>query len=124
MAGLAWTRQVLQDDARSGDLDHLGEPWALPLPPTPLEGGSSRARSSTRRGASTSTTSAGRGPGAAVARERLARLFALAGLDNPAYEAVVAAASPTGECPLDACRRSRVPARGSARRATRASRPS
>ncbi len=28
---LAWAQQVLDDDARGGGADHLGEPWALPL---------------------------------------------------------------------------------------------
>lgn len=28
---LDWARLVLREDARSGDIDHLGEPWAVPL---------------------------------------------------------------------------------------------
>ncbi|NDF65017.1 MAG: general secretion pathway protein GspK, partial [Betaproteobacteria bacterium] len=28
---LDWARLVLREDARSGNLDHLAEPWALPL---------------------------------------------------------------------------------------------
>lgn len=33
-----WGRNVLADDARNG-VDHRGEPWALKLPPTPVEDG-------------------------------------------------------------------------------------
>ena len=40
LAGVQWARQIMQDDARSGIIDHLGEAWALPLPRTPLENGS------------------------------------------------------------------------------------
>ena len=40
LAGVQWARQIMQDDARAGTLDHLGEPWAFPLPRTPLENGS------------------------------------------------------------------------------------
>jgi general secretion pathway protein K len=40
LAGVQWTREILFDDARRGTIDYLGEPWALPLPPTPLERGS------------------------------------------------------------------------------------
>ena len=40
LAGLTWARQLVQLDTRGGSVDHLGEPWALPLPPTPLENGS------------------------------------------------------------------------------------
>ena len=38
-AGLQWARQILQEDARSGAIDHLGEAWAVRLPPTPVENG-------------------------------------------------------------------------------------
>jgi general secretion pathway protein K len=40
LAGVQWSRQIMQDDARGGPIDHLGEPWAYPLPRTPLENGS------------------------------------------------------------------------------------
>ena len=39
-AGLDWARAVLSDDRRSSDVDHLGEPWALRLPPIPVDNGS------------------------------------------------------------------------------------
>ena len=39
MAGVQWARQVLDDDARRSDVDHLREPWAVPLPPIPLDNG-------------------------------------------------------------------------------------
>ena len=32
-AGLDWARAVLSDDRRASTVDHLGEPWALRLPP-------------------------------------------------------------------------------------------
>ena len=44
LAGVQWARQILADDARSGTLDHLGEPWAYPLPPTPIANGSIEGR--------------------------------------------------------------------------------
>src|SRR6185295_13158561 len=42
MAGVQWARQVLDDDARRSDIDHLREPWAIPLPPIPLDNGEIR----------------------------------------------------------------------------------
>lgn len=42
IAGVLWARQILDDDARRSDLDHLGEPWALSLPPIPMEDGEIR----------------------------------------------------------------------------------
>ena len=38
-AGVDWARAVLSDDRRSSSVDHLGEPWALRLPPVPVENG-------------------------------------------------------------------------------------
>ena len=39
-AGLDWARAVLSDDRRASTVDHLGEPWALRLPPMPVDNGS------------------------------------------------------------------------------------
>ncbi len=44
LAGVQWTRQILFDDASRGSIDYLGEPWALPLPPIPLENGTIEGR--------------------------------------------------------------------------------
>ena len=38
-AGADWARAVLSDDRRISGVDHLGEPWALRLPPMPVENG-------------------------------------------------------------------------------------
>ena len=38
-AGLDWARAVLSDDRRASNVDHLGEPWALRLPPMPVDNG-------------------------------------------------------------------------------------
>lgn len=37
--GADWARAVLAADARLGDFDHLGEPWALNVPPTRIDDG-------------------------------------------------------------------------------------
>lgn len=39
-AGLSWARAILGDDRRTSTVDHLNEPWALRLPPIPVENGS------------------------------------------------------------------------------------
>ena len=38
-AGIDWARAVLGDDRRLSSVDHLGEPWAMRLPPVPVDGG-------------------------------------------------------------------------------------
>jgi general secretion pathway protein K len=42
MAGVLWAREILDDDGKRSELDHLGEPWALALPPIPMEDGEIR----------------------------------------------------------------------------------
>ena len=39
LAGADWARAILYDDRRISNVDHLGEPWALKLPPMPVENG-------------------------------------------------------------------------------------
>src|SRR5712691_2917795 len=38
-AGVDWSRAMLSDDRRLSNIDHLGEPWALRLPPMSVESG-------------------------------------------------------------------------------------
>jgi general secretion pathway protein K len=40
----AWAADVLQQDARESQTDHLGEKWARPLPPLPIEDGTVAGR--------------------------------------------------------------------------------
>ncbi len=43
-AGADWARALLSDDLRAGNVDHLGEPWALKLPPMQVENGELEGR--------------------------------------------------------------------------------
>ncbi len=38
-AGVDWARALLGDDRRISSVDHLGEPWAMRLPPVPVDNG-------------------------------------------------------------------------------------
>ncbi len=38
----AWAAEVLRDDIEDSEIDHLGEAWAQPLPPLPLDNGEMR----------------------------------------------------------------------------------
>lgn len=48
--GVDWTRAVLSDDRRSSNVDTLGEPWALRLPPIPVENGTLAGRIEDQQG--------------------------------------------------------------------------
>ena len=88
LAGLAWARQVVRDDARAGPLDHLGESWALPLPPTPLENGSIEGRIVDAQGLVNLNNLTADGAIARADRRRLERLFAQAALPATAIDAL------------------------------------
>jgi general secretion pathway protein K len=96
LAGLAWTRQVLQEDAQGPPVDHLGEPWALPLPPTPLEGGLVDGVIVDAQGRLDANHVAGEAAEAKANRERLQRLLTQAGLDGRAIEALLIDAGQEG----------------------------
>ena len=38
-AGVDWARALLSDDRRLSGVDHLGEPWAMRVPPVPVDNG-------------------------------------------------------------------------------------
>ncbi|MDD2915237.1 MAG: type II secretion system minor pseudopilin GspK [Gallionella sp.] len=49
--GLDWTRALLSNDKRASNVDYLGEPWALRLPPMPVENGELSGRIDDQQGA-------------------------------------------------------------------------
>ena len=87
-AGVQWARQTIEDDATRGPVDHLGEPWAITLPPTPVDGGTVQGRIEDAQARLNVNALAGADAGSAVARERLARLFERRGLDPGLVDAI------------------------------------
>jgi general secretion pathway protein K len=87
-AGVQWARQALRDDGGRGPVDHLGEPWAIPLPPTPVDDGRVEGRIDDAQARLNVNAIAGVDAPAAIARDRLARLFARRGLDAGLVDAV------------------------------------
>ena len=80
MAGVQWTRQILDDDARRSEIDHLGEPWALTLPPIPLEDGEVRGAIVDAQGRLNINALGTADASAEQERVRLTRLFAQRGI--------------------------------------------
>ena len=88
LAGIQWARQILREDARTGSIDHLGEPWALPLPATPIASGSIEGRIEDAQ-ARLNLNALARDDGASVVeRARLARLFASKGIAPALLDAI------------------------------------
>ena len=73
LAGVQWTRQILAM-TRASPFNHLGEPWALPLPATPVENGSVEGRIIDAQGLlNVNNLAIGSAP--ANERQRFARVF-------------------------------------------------
>ena len=88
LAGVQWARQILQDDARMGTIDHLGEPWALPLPATPIANGVIEGRiedAQARFNVNNLAVDAALGT---TERARLARVFAARGMPPATLDAI------------------------------------
>ena len=94
LAGVQWARQILQDDARGGSLDHLGEPWAFPLPRTPIANGSIEGGIEDAQGRLNLNNLALDDALGKEERERLARLFAARGIASRALEGIAASLAP------------------------------
>jgi len=87
-AAVQWARQILNEDARLTLIDHLGEPWAISLPPIPLENGEIRGSIIDAQGRLNVNALGGAGAAADMDRDRIARLFALAGGPVDAVDAI------------------------------------
>jgi general secretion pathway protein K len=87
-AGIQWARQIMFEDARTTQIDHLGEPWALTLPATPLENGSIEGRIVDAQGLLNVNALGNAGAPAVVERTRFERLFARLGLPRAPLDVI------------------------------------
>ena len=88
MAGVQWARQILDEDARTTRIDHLGEPWAFDLPPIPLENGEIRGSIVDAQARLNVNDLGETGNAATLAVARLGRLFAARRVDAATLDAI------------------------------------
>lgn len=79
-AGADWARAILSDDLRAGSVDHLGEPWALKLPPMQVENGELVGQMEDQQGAFNLNNLVTDGKLSVVHLEQYQRLLAILGL--------------------------------------------
>ena len=99
LAGLAWARDAVSKKPGNDAVDHLGEPWALPLPPTPLDDGFVDGAIVDAQGRLNLNNLGEDGALARATHDRVARLFARSGIAGSALDAVVTSmrgAAPAG----------------------------
>jgi general secretion pathway protein K len=87
-AGVQWARQILFEDARTTSIDALTEPWALPLPATPLESGSIEGRIIDAQGLLNVNNLVSTDVDVAAERTHFERLFARLGLPAASLDAI------------------------------------
>ena len=88
VAGIQWGRQILYEDARRSAIDHLGEPWAVALPPIPLDNGEVSGSIVDAQGRLNINALGETGSSADLDRARIARLFAQRGGPAAAIDAI------------------------------------
>src|SRR5882762_2216264 len=79
-AGVDWARAVLSDDRRLSNVDHLKEPWALRLPPMPVDNGELAGYIEDQQGAFNLNNLVAGGKISAVQLERFGHLLSMLGL--------------------------------------------
>lgn len=87
-AGADWARAVLSDDLRVGNVDHLGEPWALKLPPMQVETGELVGRIDDQQGAFNLNNLVAEGKLSLAQLAHLRRLLAILGLPDELADAL------------------------------------
>jgi len=79
-AGVDWARAVLSDDRRLNNVDHFKEPWALRLPPMPVDNGELAGFIEDQQGMFNLNNLALGGKVSVVQLERFRRLLSILGL--------------------------------------------
>ena len=87
LAGIQWARQIVRDNAKPHQTD-LTEPWALALPPIPLENGELHGVIVDAQGRLNVNALGEEGSTRDAERARIARLFALRGGPAAALDAI------------------------------------
>ena len=94
-AGVDWARALLYDDRRLSSVDHLGEPWAMRLPPVPLDNGELAGQIEDQQGAfnlnNVFSGGAKQNPAQVL---QLRRLLEILGLPDALADAYLAAGRP------------------------------
>jgi general secretion pathway protein K len=88
ISGVQWGRQILYEDAQRSAIDYLGEPWAIALPPIPLDNGEVRGAIADAQARLNVNALGSEGAGATVERGRIERLFAQRGGPVGALDAI------------------------------------
>ena len=112
-AGVDWSRALLYDDRRMSSVDHLGEPWAMRLPPVPVDNGELAGQINDQQAAFNLNNVFSGGKQSPPQVLQLRRLLQILGLPDALADAYVAAGRPL----IDPAELALIPGFDAARRA-------
>ena len=88
LAAESWSQRILKDDREENEIDHLGENWAIELPPLPVEGGYIKGKLNDLQSCFNLNSVLG-GADNKVASTRLDRLLSNLGIDKGGTQAII-----------------------------------
>ena len=89
LAAENWSQRILKQDREENDIDHLGENWAIELPPLPVEGGFIKGKLTDLQSCFNLNSLLGANADNATARTRLERMLNNLGIDKGNVQAVI-----------------------------------
>ncbi len=89
LAAESWSQRILKDDRGENEIDHLGENWAIELPPLPVEGGYIKGKLNDLQSCFNLNSVLDGGADNKLARTRLDRLLNNLGIDKGGTQAII-----------------------------------
>jgi len=89
LAAESWSQRILKEDRKDNEIDHLGENWAIELPPLPVEGGYIKGKLNDLQSCFNLNTVLDGGADNKLARARLDRLLNNLGIDKGGTQAII-----------------------------------
>jgi general secretion pathway protein K len=99
LAAESWSQRILKQDLKDSEIDHLGEDWAIELPPLPVEGGYIQGRLTDLQSCfninkllddiAGADDNSNTGTGTKLARTRLERLLTNLKIDKAYVQAII-----------------------------------
>jgi general secretion pathway protein K len=89
LAAESWSQRILKNDREKNQIDHLGENWAMEVPPIPVEGGYIRGRLTDLQSCLNLNTLIDDNAEKTIAQPRLERLMTNLGIDKALVQAII-----------------------------------
>ena len=89
LAAESWAQRILRDDRQNSETDHLGEDWAIELPPIPVDGGFILGKLTDMQSCFNLNNLLEANSDTAQSRVRLERLLANLGIDKTYVQGII-----------------------------------